>query len=343
VDLDVVFLGTAGSVPTARRAPSATLLRRGGDRILLDCAEGTQRQLLRSTLGLVDVDMVLFSHYHGDHVLGLPGLLKTYGLRGRERGLELYGPPGLRDLLRVFAPLVGRLPFPLHARELAAGDAIPGDGYELVAHAAEHRVPAVAWALVEASRPGRFDVAAARARGVPEGPLFGRLQRGEDVTLPDGSLVAAGEVVGPSRRGRRLVFSGDTRPCADVREAATGADLLVHEASFVSEDAERAAETWHSTAAAAAELARDCDVALLALTHLGARAAPRQVKDEARARFPRTVVPRDLDIIVLPVPERGAPQHVRGGAQPSDAAAAGDRVERPAATDAGNASEEGSR
>jgi ribonuclease Z len=318
VDLDVVFLGTAGSTPTARRAPAATLIRRGGDRILLDCGEGTQRQLLRSQIGLVDLDVVLFSHYHADHVLGLPGLLKTYDLRGREQGLELYGPSGLSDLLTIFAPIIGRLGFPLHARELAAGDDVPGAGYRLIAHPVAHRGPAVAWELCEDERPGQFDVAEARRLGVPEGPAFGELQRGSAVTTPDGSVVTPAAVLGPARRGRTLVFSGDTRPCAAVRRAALGADLLVHEASFSSEDAERARETRHSTAAEAAELAAASAVELLALTHLGARATARLIKDEARAIFPDTVVPRDFDTIELPLPERGAPELRRGGAHPEE-------------------------
>jgi ribonuclease Z len=318
VDLDVVFLGTAGSTPTARRAPAATLIRRGGDRILLDCGEGTQRQLLRSQIGLVDLDVVLFSHYHADHVLGLPGLLKTYDLRGREQGLELYGPSGLSDLLTIFAPIVGRLGFPLHARELAAGDDVPGDGYRLMAHPVDHRGPAVAWELCEDERPGQFDVAEAWRLGVPEGPAFGELQRGGSVTTPDGSVVAPAAVLGPARRGRTLVFSGDTRPCAAVRRAALGADLLVHEASFSSQDAERARETRHSTAAEAAELAAASEVKLLALTHLGARATARMIKDEARAMFPDTVVPRDFDTIELPLPERGPPELRRGGAHPEE-------------------------
>ena len=318
VDLDVVFLGTAGSTPTARRAPSATLIRRGGERILLDCGEGTQRQLLRSRIGLVDLDVVLFSHYHADHVLGLPGLLKTYDLRGREQGLELCGPSGLSVLLTVFAPLIGRLGFPLHARELGDGEEVPGDGYRLIAHAVDHRGPAVAWELSEDERPGQFDVEAARRLGVPEGPAFGELQRGSSVTTPDGSVVGPEAVLGPARRGRTVVFSGDTRPCAAVRRAALGADLLVHEASFASEDLERAHETRHSTAAQAAELAAASEVKLLALTHLGARATPRLIKDEARAVFAATVVPRDFDTIELPLPERGSPALRRGGAHPEE-------------------------
>src|SRR5258705_354164 len=255
VDLDVVFLGTAGSTPTARRAPAATLIRRGGDRILLDCGEGTQRQLLRSQIGLVDLDVVLFSHYHADHVLRLPGLLKTYDLRGREQGLELYGPSGLSELLTIFAPIVGRLGFPLHARELANAEEVPGDGYRLIAHSVDHRGPAVARELGEDERPGQFDLDEARRLGVPEGPAFGELQPGGSVTTPTGAVVTPDAVLGPARRGRTLVFSGDTRPCAAVRRAALGAELLVHEASFSSEDAERARETRHSTAAEAAELA----------------------------------------------------------------------------------------
>jgi ribonuclease Z len=318
VDLDVVFLGTAGSTPTARRAPAATLIRRGGDRILLDCGEGTQRQLLRSQVGLVDLDIVLFSHFHADHVLGFPGLLKTYDLRGREQGLQVFGPAGLGDLLTIFAPIIGRLGFPLHVREMGDGDAAAGDGYRLLTHAVDHRGPGVAWELSEDERPGQFDVDEARRLGVPEAPSFGELQRGSSVTAEDGSLITPAAVVGPARRGRTLVFSGDTRPCASVRRAALGADLLVHEASFISDDRARAKETRHSTAAEAAELAAASAVKLLALTHLGARASPRAVKDEAREIFADTVVPRDFDTIELPLPERGAPELRRGGAHPDE-------------------------
>ena len=166
MDLDVVFLGTAGSAPTARRAPSATLLRRGGWRVLVDCGEGTQRQLMRSVVGLPDLDLIALSHYHADHVLGLPGMLKTFALRERESGLVICGPPGLLDLFRVLEPLVGRLPFPLDLRECRPGDAISGDGCRIEAHAAIAQGPAIAWALIEDDRPGRFDVDAARSLGV---------------------------------------------------------------------------------------------------------------------------------------------------------------------------------
>ena len=314
MDLDIVFLGTAGSAPSPSRGVSATLIRRGGERILLDCGEGTQRQLLRSSVGLVDVDAIAFTHFHGDHLLGLPGLLKTYALRNRERALDLYGPEGLRAVLRVLEPLVGRLPFPLRVRELEPGDHVPGDGYALEVSGVAHRAPALAWALVEESRPGRFDVARARTLGVPEGPLYGMLQRGEPVTLEDGRAIDPAQVVGEGRAGRRIVFSGDTRPCDSLRAAATGADVLVHEATFVGDERERARETGHSTAAEAAELAAEVGVDLLALTHLGARAQVRLVKAEARELHPNTVVPRDFDTIDVPLPERGPPQLRKAGA-----------------------------
>jgi ribonuclease Z len=310
--LELLFLGTAGSVPTPTRAPSATLIRCDGDRLLVDCGEGTQRQLLRSSVGLCDLDAIFLTHFHGDHVFGLPGLLKTYALRGREPGLCIYGPPGLGETFALLAPLVGRLPFPLDLVEVSVGESIAFEGYRVESHRTLHRGPSCAWALVEENRPGRFDLEAAKALGVPPGPLYGRLQHGEDVEV-DGRVIHARDVVGPTRGGRRVVLSGDTRPCKGVLAAAQDADVLVHEATFSFEDAERADETGHSTATGAASLARQAGVRLLALTHLGQRSFPRDLKAEARAIFEDTVVPRDFDIIDVPLPERGPPVLRRGG------------------------------
>jgi ribonuclease Z len=195
------------------------------------------------------------------------------------------------------------------------------DGYRLEAAAARHGVQSLAWAFVEDDRPGRFDVDEARRRGVPEGPLYGRLQRGEDVVLDDGTTVRAADLVGEARRGRRIVLSGDTRPCDPVLAAALSADLLIHEATFLEEDRPRARETGHSTAREAAELAREAGVRLLALQHLSARYPPRLFRDEARAVFDATVVPRDLDRIVVPFPERGEPELQRGGGREGDGTA----------------------
>jgi ribonuclease Z len=310
MDLYVSLVGTAASVPTAARGTAATLVARGGERWLVDCGEGTQRQLLRSGPGLVDLDLLLITHLHGDHYLGLPGLLKTYGLRGRDRPMRIAGPRGLARLLEVLRPVIGRTPFILEIDELDeryAGVAAAGDGYRIEHLPTRHSVPSLAFALVEDARPGAFDVAAARALGVDEGPDFGRLQRGEAVTTAAGRAVQPAEVLGSPRPGRAVVVTGDTEPCEPVLEAARGAQVLVHEATFLDEDRDRARETRHSTAREAAALARDADVGLLVLTHLSSRHAPRELREEAEREFARVLVPRDFDQVEVPFPERGEP------------------------------------
>ena len=314
MDLDLVFLGTAGSAPTAARGTSATLIRRGGDRLLVDCGEGTQRQLLRSDAGLGDLEDVFLTHLHADHVLGLPGMLKTFALRGRETGVTVHGPRGTRALLEALRVVVGRLTYSLAVQELAAGDAIERDGYRIEPFAVAHGAGAIGYALREDGRPGRFEAEAADALGIPDGPARGALQRGEAVTLDSGRVVRPEEVVGTPRRGRTIVLTGDTAPARSVVEAATGADVLVHEATFLADERARARETEHSTAGEAALVAREADVGLLALTHVSARYAGSEVADEAQQLFPRTVVPRDFDVITVPLPERGPPELVpRGG------------------------------
>jgi ribonuclease Z len=297
-------------VPTSARGTAATLVARGGERWLIDCGEGTQRQLLRSGQGLIDLDVILITHLHGDHYLGLPGLFKTYGLRGRERPLELIGPRGLFRLMDTLRPVIGRLPFPVDLEEIdepGPAEAVRGEGFRIVGFPTRHSVPSLGYALVEDARPGAFDLDAARALGVPEGPDFGVLQRGGEVTTPEGRTVRPEEVLGGPRPGRTAVVSGDTEPCEATAEVARGAELLVHEATFLDEDRARARETRHTTAREAAELARDADVGLLALTHLSSRFTPAEVRAEATAVFPRTIVPRDFDQIEIPFPERGEP------------------------------------
>jgi ribonuclease Z len=314
VDLDVVFLGTSASMPTALRAPTALLVRRGGERLLFDCAEGTQRQLLRSSLGLPELTEIFLTHYHADHFLGLPGMLKTFSLRGRETPLTVYGPPGLRQLFSALRRIFGKLVYPLELVEVGAGDILQRDGYRLEAFAVSHGVIAIGWRLVEAVRPGRFDVASADALGVPNGPERGLLQRGESITLADERVIMPDEVLGPARAGRLVVLTGDTAPAPEVIEAARHADLLVHEATFGEEELGRARETLHATAADAATIACKAEVTLLALTHLSPRYFGSELAREARAIFADTVVPRDFDVIAVPFPERGPPQLVRGGA-----------------------------
>jgi ribonuclease Z len=310
MDLSLFFAGTAGSVPSARRGLPALLLRAGGDRVLFDCGEGTQQQLLRS-IGLPELDAVFLTHFHLDHWLGLLGMVKTFDLRARERPLTLYGPPGLRALIEAMRPVIGRTAYPLRIVELEPHEEVRLGGYLIAAFPVEHRVTAYGYAFVEDDRPGRFDADAARALGVPEGPDFGRLQRGEVV-----AGVRPEQVVGPRRPGRRIVISGDTRPCQTTEVYAHGADVLVHEATFLEDERERARATAHATARQAAELARDAGVRMLAVTHLSTRYFPRDVRDEARAVFPGTVVPRDFDAIHVPFPERGEPALVKAEPEP---------------------------
>ena len=316
MDLDLVFLGTSASAPTANRAPLALLLRRGGERLLFDCAEGTQRQLMRSSVGLPDLEEIFLTHFHADHYLGLPGMLKTFALRQRDVPLTIYGPPGLRDLFSSLARIFGKLSYPLELVELRGGDTLDRNGYRILAFPVHHGVSAVGYAVVEDVRPGRFDVETADALGVPNGPERGALQRGESITLSDGRVLTPDSVLGEARPGRRIVIAGDTAPTDTVRILAEAADLLVHEATFLEDERERAADTLHSTALQAAELAQDANVRLLALTHVSPRYFGPELAREARAVFPATIVPRDFDIVEVPFRERGEPQLVKGGALP---------------------------
>jgi ribonuclease Z len=313
MDLEVTFLGTGASAPSARRSTAAVLIARGGDRLLFDCGEGTQRQMQKS-LGLTQVDEIYLTHYHGDHTLGLPGLLKTYDLTDREVPLRVFGPPGLKELFKILWPLIGRLHYPLELEELRPGQRVDHDDYAVESYEAAHTVRASGWALVEDDRPGRFDPEAAKALGVREGPDFARLQRGEAVEGSSGA-VTPDAVMGEARAGRIVVVTGDTAPSPRTVAAAADADLLIHDSSFMEEDAQRAAETGHSTVGQAAAVAAEAHVKMLALVHISARYHVGKVLDEAREVFPDCVAPRDFDQIVIPLPERGAPRLVPNGAR----------------------------
>ncbi|MBK5116755.1 MAG: ribonuclease Z [Thermoleophilia bacterium] len=312
MDLDVIFLGTGGSVPSARRNTASVLVRRGGDRLLFDCGEGTQRQMQRST-GLVQVTDIFITHLHADHYLGLPGLLKTWDLQDRKEPVVVYGPPGLRDLYASLSRVIGRVGYEVELDELEAGDRVNFDGYTVEPFAVEHRVAANGYLLWEQPRPGRFDPDVATSLGVSEGVDFGLLQRGEEVSGTDG-MVRPEQVMGEERPGRRVALTGDTRPCDATREAAAGAHLLIHDASFAEEEIERADETGHSTARQAALIAADAGVSMLALVHISARHFIPEILDEAREVFPEAVAPRDFDRIELPFPERGQPSLQKEGA-----------------------------
>ncbi len=327
MDLSLFFAGTGGSVPSARRGLPAVLVRRGGEKLLFDCGEGTQRQLVR-TVGLLDIDSVFLTHFHADHWLGLPGMLKSFALRDRERPLAVYGPPGLDELMSAARFIYGRLPYAFTITELHPAESVEGDDYRVAAIPVRHRGGnAFGYVLFEDERPGQFDPEVAAELGVAPGPDFGRLQQGESV-----GGVSPDQVMGPPRLGRKLVISGDTAPCEALAVAAHQADVLVHEATFTEDEVERARETEHSTARQAADIARQANVRMLALTHLSTRHATREVREEARAVFPSAQIPRDFDTIEIPYPERGEPRLAGwsgGGAQASSGESAQRNGERP--------------
>jgi ribonuclease Z len=273
LDFHLVFLGTAGSTPTVDRGCPAVLMIRGGERILVDCGEGTQRQLMRS-VGLARIGTILLTHLHGDHYLGLPGLLKTYSLLGRQEPLLLFGPSGLYELLRDAERLVGRPRFPFLVEEVGEGIVLETEDYWLRTAATDHGLPGLAWCLDEKARPGLFH---------PE---------------------KAAEMES-SRKGRKVVITGDTRPTPAVAELAAGASVLVHDSTFGWSEVERAVETGHCTAREAAELAYAAGVGTLVLTHVSSRHTWRELRDEAREVFPGALLPRDFDTLVVPYPEKG--------------------------------------
>ena len=240
MDLSIAFLGTGGSIPTAQRATACLLIRAGGARIMIDCGEGSQRQMVRST-GLTPVDEIYLTHYHADHYLGLPGLLKTYDLQGRERPLRVLGPRGLGELFKALARIFGRLSYELELVELEPGESVEHEDFAIHAFAVEHRITAFGYALVEPERPGRFDPDRAAELGVSDVRDYGRLQRGEAVEVNGGS-VDPGQVLGEPRPGRKLVVGGDSAPCEMTRVAAHEAELLIHDGSFATEEATRAAK-----------------------------------------------------------------------------------------------------
>ena len=310
MELSVVFVGTGGSVPTARRGLPAVLIRHGGQSVLVDCGEGTQRQLVKS-VGLVNLDALFFTHFHSDHWLGFPGLIKTLDLRERNRPLKVYGPPGLKKVIEFTEQAAGRTKFAVEAIELGSADQVDMDGFTLAPFNVSHRGPAFGYVLFEPDRPGRLDVELARSLGITNGPDFGRLQSGQVVNGVDPT-----DVVGEPRSGRKVVISGDTTPCEALDIAAHQADLLIHEATFRDEDRVRAHERAHSTARQAAELAARSESKLLALTHISSRYGGHELLDEAREVFENTEVASDFDVVEIPFPERGAPRlirHKRGG------------------------------
>ena len=300
--LSITFLGTGAATPTIDRNVAGLAVQRKGEMILFDCGEGNQRQMMRYGVGF-SFREIFFSHYHADHLLGVTGLLRTMGLQDRTLPVTLYGPKGAQRILGAAINLgIERNKFPVEIVEVKPGDRLARDEYEIVVFETEHRADTVGYALAEHIRLGRFNPDRARELGVPEGPFWGRLHKGQTVTLADGRTVGPADLVGPPRPGRTVVYSGDTRPHPSVVEASRGADLLVHEATFGGDELERARETGHSTAEEAARVALEAGVRRLVLTHISSRynREATELLAEARAVFPETVIARDGMTVEVP-------------------------------------------
>lgn len=303
-EMRVTFLGTGASWPTRRRGMSAVAIKRGSEVLLFDCGEGTQRQIQHSELSYQQISRIFLTHYHGDHCYGVPGLLKTMALNEREKPLSLHGPKGLRKMVDAWRQMGGwTRNFPIDVQELEAGDVVDCDGFTVECHQGDHSVHNLAFALQEPDRPGKFDKPGALKLGVPEGRMFGLLQKGQAVTLDDGTEITPDMVLGQPRPGRRVVFSGDTQPCAGILQAAAGADLFICEASFTKDLIARAREVKHMCAFEAASIAKDAKVRRLVLTHISPRyKEPDEVLEEAKEIFDATEVAEDLWSVDVPYP-----------------------------------------
>ena len=307
MSMRVTFLGTSGAVPTTQRAPSAVLVSREGERLLFDCGEGTQRQMMRFGTGF-DVSHIFVTHLHGDHILGIPGLLQSLDFNDRTDALAIHVPPRSRDDVRSLVHAGGHQPgFPVRIHEVAPGSvAYAAADFEVRTVETDHRTTSMGFALVEDDRPGRFDRDRAEELGVPVGPKFGRLHEGETVELGDGRVIEPEQVVGDPRPGRRVVYTGDTRPVDAVVEAATDADLLIHDATFADDERDRARHTGHSTAREAGQVAARAGAERLALTHLSSRYAGKwkRLEREASEAFEGACfVASDGQTVDVPYPE----------------------------------------
>ncbi|HYM40172.1 MAG TPA: ribonuclease Z [Thermoplasmata archaeon] len=302
--MEIVFLGTSGSWPTPKRNVSAIAVKRGPEVVLFDCGEGTQRQFMASKLSFMQVSRVFLTHFHGDHFLGLPGLIQSMNFFGREAPLEVFGPAGCEALVLELMSLGHfKAGYPVKARDLSPGDRVECGEYAVTAFEAVHTVPGLSYALEETERPGRFDLERAQALGIPPGPLYSRLQEGETVTV-GGKTVRPEQVLGPPRRGRKIVYTGDSMPHEALVTMARGADVLIHDATSDAALEEKANRYGHSSSRQAAQVAKDAGVGLLVLTHLSPRYEdPTVLLRDAKAVFDRVQLAEDFAEIDVPYPD----------------------------------------
>lgn len=293
--MQIVFLGTGGSWPSKDRNVSAVAVRIGSDVLLFDCGEGTQRQLMSSNVSFMKINRILISHFHGDHFLGLPGLIQSMSLNNRKKPLEIYGPHGTVKLVNILINLGYFTPtFDFIVKDLKDNDTIKCDGYIIKAKTAEHNVPTLAYAVEENTRPGRFNVKKAKKLGIPEGPLFRRLQKGENVTVK-GRRITPDMVLGRPRKGKKIVYIPDTKPSEAIADFAKGSNVLIHDATADSSLEKKANKYGHSSARQAAVTAEKAGVKLLFLTHISPRYKDAGILEkDAKKVFPNSLVAEDF-------------------------------------------------
>jgi ribonuclease Z len=294
--LRIIFLGTGGSWPTVKRNVSSIAVKRGSEILLFDCGEGTQRQFQQSNLSYMQISKIFITHFHGDHFLGIPGLIQTMQLNDRDEPLHIYGPEGIAELTDQLLTLgYFRPSYRIIAHEINDGQEIKFDDYSISALKVNHKIPTLAYRLKELQRPGRFNKSKALKLGIPEGPLFSKLQKGHTITLSNGEKITPDMILGPSRKGRKIVISGDTKPCDQIIAFSEDADILIHEATFDSRLQDIAKDYGHTTASQAAEIAKKARVKKLFLVHISPRYLDFHVlEDEARCVFPYSYVPKDF-------------------------------------------------
>jgi ribonuclease Z len=306
MSIRVTFLGTAGSVPTQRRSLPAVLVKRQNEQLMFDCGEGAQRQIVKAKVGIHKVTKIFISHMHGDHVLGLPGLVQTMALMDRQKTLEIYGPEGIKQFLEcVRETLQFGSTFPVEIHEIYDEGAVCDEkDYVIEAARSNHVIPSLAYAFVEKPRPGKFYPEKARALDVPEGELWSKLQHGDAVKLPNGQVISPTDVIGPPRKGRKIVYTGDTRPFKGFAKFAADADLIVHEATFDDSLYEKAELDGHSTPSQAGQQAKKAKAKKLILTHISARYHDASLLlEQAQEVFRNTVVAEDFMVLELPLAE----------------------------------------
>lgn len=308
MSLELIFLGTAGATPTVERNPPAILVKREGELLLFDCGEGTQRQMMKAGTGMA-VDKIFISHFHGDHFLGIPGLIQTLAFQDRKKPLQIIGPPGTKKLAQQMARLGANTPkFEIKIKEMKEGDKISEEDFSIKSLEVDHgkSINALSYILEEKERPGKFNREKAIELGIKPGPKFGELQDGKSVKNKEGKKIKPNQVLGNPRRGRKIVYTGDTRPLKKIQKEARNADVLIHDATLTEEEKQRAIKTKHSTAKEAAKLAKKANPKLLCLYHLSSRYSKNfhPLLDEAKEVFKNTLVPKDFTKLEVPYPEK---------------------------------------